>query len=67
MSTRDPQKMLVTAEVADLYGVDVKTVTRWAKAGRLITVTTPGAHRRYPAEQFAAAIAQRAQARGARS
>jgi len=34
-------------EVADLFGVDPKTVTRWAKAGKLTSIRTLGGHRRY--------------------
>ena len=44
--------MLTPAEVAKAFGVDPKTVTRWAKAGTLHTVQTPGmgdssGHRRF--------------------
>ena len=35
------------AEVAHLFRVDPKTVTRWAKAGRLSSIRTLGGHRRY--------------------
>lgn len=34
-------------EVARLAGVDPKTVTRWAKAGKLPSIRTLGGHRRY--------------------
>lgn len=50
--------LLSPAEVGALYGSDPKTVTRWGRAGNLNFVTTPGGHRRYPAAQFAALIAQ---------
>lgn len=33
--------------VADHYGVDVKTVTRWANDGKISYILTPGGHRRY--------------------
>lgn len=39
--------MLTPAEVARTFGVDPKTVTRWAKAGKLPSICTPGNHRRY--------------------
>jgi excisionase family DNA binding protein len=39
--------LLTPAEVAALWGVDVKTVTRWAQAGKLSSVRTLGGHRRY--------------------
>lgn len=40
-------------EVADLFSVDPKTVTRWAKAGKIPVATrTIGGHRRYDARQI---------------
>lgn len=44
-------ELLTPAAVADLYGVDVKTVGRWATQGRLQCIRTPGNHRRYPSDQ----------------
>jgi excisionase family DNA binding protein len=42
------QEVLLTpAEVASLFRVDPKTVTRWAKAGKLTSIRTLGGHRRY--------------------
>ncbi len=43
----DRGNFLTPQEVASLFRVDVKTVTRWAKSGRLACVRTPGGHRRY--------------------
>jgi excisionase family DNA binding protein len=43
----DTEALLTPAEVADLFRVDPKTVTRWAKAGKLTSVRTLGGHRRY--------------------
>ena len=40
------ERLLTPAEVAVMFRVDPKTVTRWAKA-RLSSVRTPGGHRRY--------------------
>lgn len=39
--------LLTPAEVASLFRVDPKTVTRWARAGKLSAVRTLGGHRRY--------------------
>ena len=39
---------LHTAEVADILHVSPKTVSRWAKEGRLPFLKTLGGHRRYP-------------------
>lgn len=45
METRD--RLLTPGEVAVLFRVDPKTVTRWAEAGRLPCLKTPGGHRRF--------------------
>jgi excisionase family DNA binding protein len=42
-------ELLTPREVAALFRVDAKTVTRWAKAGKLPCVKTLGGHRRYRA------------------
>ena len=41
------ESLLTPAEVASLFKVDPKTVTRWANKGLLTTVRTLGGHRRY--------------------
>lgn len=41
------ERLLTPAEVAHLFRVDAKTVTRWAKAGKLTCIRTLGGHRRY--------------------
>ena len=43
----DAEILLTPREVAELFGVDPKTVTRWAKAGKLTSIRTLGGHRRY--------------------
>jgi excisionase family DNA binding protein len=50
MSMQRPggQEVLLTpAEVAKLFRVDPKTVTRWAIAGKITAIRTLGGHRRY--------------------
>ena len=42
--------VLTPAEVARIFGVDTKTVARWAAGGRFpegCVFVTPGGHRRY--------------------
>jgi excisionase family DNA binding protein len=39
---------LRTTQVADILHVSPKTVSRWAKEGRLPFLKTLGGHRRYP-------------------
>jgi excisionase family DNA binding protein len=40
-------RLLTPGEVAALFRVDPKTVTRWASAGRIGSIRTPGGHRRF--------------------
>ncbi len=48
MSAHSADEALLTpSEVATLFRVDPKTVTRWAKAGKLTSIRTLGGHRRY--------------------
>lgn len=44
---REFEELLTPAEVARMFAVDPKTVTRWAKAGKLASIRTIGGHRRY--------------------
>jgi excisionase family DNA binding protein len=41
------EHLLTPGEVASLFRVDPKTVTRWASAGRIGSIRTPGGHRRF--------------------
>jgi excisionase family DNA binding protein len=43
----ETERLLTPAEVAAMFRVDPKTVTRWARDGRLTAVRTLGGHRRY--------------------
>jgi excisionase family DNA binding protein len=45
--TQEAEALLTPAEVASMFRVDPKTVTRWAKAGKLTSIRTLGGHRRY--------------------
>ncbi|HET8717367.1 MAG TPA: BldC family transcriptional regulator [Nocardioidaceae bacterium] len=49
MNTRpvETEALLTPAEVAAMFRVDPKTVTRWAKAGKVTSIRTLGGHRRY--------------------
>jgi len=56
-----PAAHLRTAEVADILHVSPKTVSRWAKEGKLPFLKTLGGHRRYPEteiRELAATLAQ---------
>ena len=52
VETRSTEEELLTpSEVAKLFRVDPKTVTRWAKSGKLSSIRTLGGHRRYRASE----------------
>src|SRR5216683_3045784 len=61
MSARTPEAepLLTPAEVATMFRVDPKTVTRWAKAGKLTSIRTLGGHRRYRETEVRALLAMR--------
>jgi excisionase family DNA binding protein len=55
--TPEYEPLLTPAEVATIFRVARKTVTRWAKAGKLASVRTPGNHRRYREAEVRALLA----------
>jgi len=57
VETRSTEEELLTpSEVAKLFRVDPKTVTRWAKSGKLSSIRTLGGHRRYRASEVRALL-----------
>jgi excisionase family DNA binding protein len=44
--------LLTPAEVAALFRVNPKTVTRWARAGKISAIRTLGGHRRFRATEI---------------
>ncbi|MFF0183491.1 BldC family transcriptional regulator [Streptomyces sp. NPDC005244] len=52
----ETESLLTPAEVATLFRVDPRTVTRWAKAGKLTTVRTVGGMRRYVEDEVRALL-----------
>ena len=52
----DQELLLTPAEVATLFRVDPKTVTRWAKSGKLTSIRTLGGHRRYKESEVKALL-----------
>jgi excisionase family DNA binding protein len=47
MITHDYDPLMKPGEVGELFGVEAKTVTMWARAGRLQSQRTPGGHVRF--------------------
>jgi excisionase family DNA binding protein len=56
LSVNGQENLLTPAEVAALFRVDPKTVTRWAKAGKLTSIRTLGGHRRYKESEVKALL-----------
>ena len=46
-AAEEADRLLTPAEVAAMFRVDPKTVTRWAKAGKLSSIRTLGGYRWY--------------------
>lgn len=67
MSTQNEpdERLLTVSEVATLFRVQTKTVSRWARAGKLSSVRTLGGHRRYKEAEVRRLLAERAQHREA--
>ena len=53
---QDADKLLTPAEVAAMFRVNAKTVTRWARSGRLSAIKTMGGHRRYRLSEVRRAV-----------
>lgn len=49
-------RLLTPGEVATAFRVDPKTVTRWAKAGKLTAIRTLGGHRRFQESEVLALL-----------
>ena len=51
MVTNVSEKRFMTAkEVAELFEVSANTITRWAREGKMLALTTPGGRRKFPRE-----------------
>lgn len=50
-------RWLTPGEVAAMFRVDPKTVTRWAAAGKVNSIRTPGGHRRFRESEIKALLA----------
>jgi excisionase family DNA binding protein len=53
------QTLLRPSEVAAIFGVQPRTVVRWAQEGRLPSIRTPGGHTRFQADAVNALAAER--------
>src|SRR5689334_25069073 len=58
------ERLLTPGEVAALFRVDPKTVTRWAASGRISSIRTPGGHRRFRESEVRALLRGESQPAG---
>jgi len=59
MEQSPPDNALLTpSEVASMFRVSPKTVTRWARAGKLKAIRTLGGHRRFRAGEVREVLSQ---------
>ena len=58
MTDSRAQELMTPAEVAALFRVDPKTVTRWADGGKLTAIRTLGGHRRYLQDEVRGLLAE---------
>ncbi len=47
-------ELLTPGQVAEMFRVNPKTVTRWARAGKISSIRTLGGHRRFKADEIRA-------------
>jgi excisionase family DNA binding protein len=52
----EDDRLLTPSEVAEMFRVNPKTVTRWARTGRLQAIKTIGGHRRYRLSEVRKAV-----------
>jgi excisionase family DNA binding protein len=51
-SDDEPEELLTPAEVAAMFRVSPKTVTRWHRTGKISAIRTLGGHRRFRASEI---------------
>jgi excisionase family DNA binding protein len=56
MNMSNHEELMTPGEVARLFAVDPKTVSRWANSGKITTVKTLGGHRRFRAAEIRAML-----------
>jgi len=52
------EELLTPGEVAAMFRVNPKTVTRWARSGKVTAIRTLGGHRRFRASEIREAFAR---------
>jgi len=60
VTIENTERLLTPHQVAVMFRVDPKTVTRWASSGRIGFIRTPGGHRRFRETEIRALLTERA-------
>ena len=60
VTDENTERLLTPHQVAQMFRVNPKTVTRWASNGWIGSIRTPGGHRRYRETEILALLAERA-------
>lgn len=50
------ERLMTPSEVAEVFSVNPKTVSRWEKTGRISCIRTLGGHRRFRSSDIRAAL-----------
>jgi len=58
VEANEPEELLTPSEVAAMFSVNPKTVTRWARAGKVSYIKTLGGHRRFKASEIRRLLAE---------
>ncbi|MGB2756283.1 MAG: BldC family transcriptional regulator [Acidimicrobiia bacterium] len=54
----EKEELLTPSEVAKMFRVNPKTVTRWARSGKISAIRTLGGHRRFRATEIEKFLAE---------
>jgi excisionase family DNA binding protein len=54
----DEEELLTPSEVAAMFRVNPKTVTRWARSGKISAIRTLGGHRRFRKSEITRILAE---------
>jgi excisionase family DNA binding protein len=60
------EELLTPSEVAAMFRVNPKTVTRWARSGKISAIRTLGGHRRFRKSEITRILAEGGQNHGGR-
>jgi excisionase family DNA binding protein len=57
-TSEEHEELLTPSEVAAMFRVNPKTVTRWARSGKISAIRTLGGHRRFHKSEITRILAE---------